>query len=254
MDLAGQYREQTRWRRWDQAMSALPLEPGQFVLDLGCAIGEQAALLARRGARVIGIDRDPDLLAIARGRRIPGSRFLRGDLRHPEGLDIPTVDGIWCSFGAAYHPRLDDLLRAWTAHLRPGGWIALLEVDDLFAHEPLQPETRRLLQDYGHRARREGRHDFRSGRNLGPALGRLGSVDRQEQILDDDELCFQGAAPEAILAAWAQRLQRMTLLQEFAGERYADLRDDFLGCLASPAHTCACRVIFVVGNKPVTAG
>ena len=235
-------------------MSALPLEPGQVVLDLGCAIGEQAALLAGRGARVVGIDGDPELLAVARARRIPDSRFLRGDLRHPDALEIPTADGIWSSFGAAYHPRLEDWLAAWTAYLRPGGWIALVEIDDLFAHEPVQAATRRLLQEYGRRSRSEGLYDFGSGRRLGPTLERLGFVDLREQILPDDELGFQGPAPEEVLAAWDQRLQRMTPLREFAGETYVELRDDFLGCLASPAHTCACRVVFVTGRKPETAG
>ena len=65
-ELATQYARQARWRRWDTVLDALPLRSGQRVLDLGCAVGAQSALLTDRGATVTGVDGDPTLLAAAR--------------------------------------------------------------------------------------------------------------------------------------------------------------------------------------------
>jgi ubiquinone/menaquinone biosynthesis C-methylase UbiE len=45
MSLASEYRKQRAWRDWATVLDALPLAPGQLVLDLGCGVGDQAALL-----------------------------------------------------------------------------------------------------------------------------------------------------------------------------------------------------------------
>jgi 2-polyprenyl-3-methyl-5-hydroxy-6-metoxy-1,4-benzoquinol methylase len=67
MSLAEEYRRQLAWRSWAIILDALPLLPGHKVLDLGCAVGDQAAELAARGARVLGVDLDEELLQAARG-------------------------------------------------------------------------------------------------------------------------------------------------------------------------------------------
>ncbi|MCA9636992.1 MAG: hypothetical protein KC420_13280, partial [Myxococcales bacterium] len=54
--LGEQYSRQYAWRRWDAILDRLGPIAGQVVLDLGCAIGDQSAALAARGARVIGVD------------------------------------------------------------------------------------------------------------------------------------------------------------------------------------------------------
>ncbi len=54
------------------------LGPGS-VLDAGCGTGRVAAELARRGREVVGVDRDPSMLAVAR-TRAPGVSFVEADL------------------------------------------------------------------------------------------------------------------------------------------------------------------------------
>ena len=152
MDLAQQYTRQLPWRPWPRILAALPPLDGQAVLDLGCGVGDQAAALASRGARVVGVDRDEDLLARARARGIPGAEFVLADLR---ALTFPagSFDGLWCGFAAAYFPDLAPVLASWLRLLRPGGWVALTEVDDLFGHRPLRAGTVQLLEAYARESR-----------------------------------------------------------------------------------------------------
>ena len=57
--------------------------PAGAALDLGCGGGDPiACALAERGFAVTGVDASPGLLALCRAR-LPGHRFLEGDLRDP---------------------------------------------------------------------------------------------------------------------------------------------------------------------------
>lgn len=104
MSLSDEYKRQFAWRPWSEVIDLLPPLSGKTVLDLGCGIGDQAAELAKRGARVIGIDANDELLAEAQSRKIPNAEFRHGDLRALQ--DVGIVDGIWSSFAAAYVPEL----------------------------------------------------------------------------------------------------------------------------------------------------
>ncbi len=121
MNLTDEHRRQFALRSWWQIFDLLPSFDAQLVLDLGCGIGDQAAELVARGARVIGVDSSDAMLASAKARAIPKAEFRRLDLGEPLGIES-HVDGIWCSFTAAYFPELVPRLTAWKEHLKPGGW------------------------------------------------------------------------------------------------------------------------------------
>jgi SAM-dependent methyltransferase len=247
MDLATQYARQYGWRSWRQAYNALPAVAGACILDLGCAIGDQSRDLAAFGARVLGIDADPTLLAFAQSRCIPGAVFEVGDIREP-AVQGP-FDGIWASFVAAYFTGLPAVLSTWRDLLRPGGWIALTEVSGLFDHRPLSAQVRALLEAYAREGRESGRYDFDMGSRMERYLAMAGFEVVTHRILADGELSFNGAAAPDVLQAWAHRLARMRLLQEKAREARLSLDQDFLGCLASPAHTTGCCVHFCIGQR-----
>ena len=52
----------------DVGLDALGSVAGRFVVDIGCGAGACSVDLARRGARVLGVDLSADLLEVARGR------------------------------------------------------------------------------------------------------------------------------------------------------------------------------------------
>ena len=71
MTVIDELRAQHRWRGWHRYYERLPLRPGDRVLDLGCAIGDQAADLAACGATVHGIDGHDEFLTFARRAAFP---------------------------------------------------------------------------------------------------------------------------------------------------------------------------------------
>jgi SAM-dependent methyltransferase len=248
MRLPDEYKQQFRWRDWPRILGELPTLRGRTVLDLGCGVGDLAAELVARGARVIGIDTSEELLGEARSRGLPGAEFRLGDLRAVPDLGTP-VDGLWCSFTAAYFPDLPVALEAWTRSLRPGGWIALTEVDDLFGHEPLDFRTRALLHAYAEEALERGRYDFRMGRKLGRHLERCGFEISKALTLEDRELSFSGPADPEVVEAWRRRFDRMKLLRDFCGSAFEEVRDEFLDCLTLPAHRSTASVSFRLGIR-----
>ncbi|HEX6811682.1 MAG TPA: class I SAM-dependent methyltransferase [Planctomycetota bacterium] len=248
MKLADEYRRQFAWRSWMQVFAALPALAGQTVLDLGCGVGDQAAELVGRGASVLGFDTNEELLREARAMRLPHAEFREADLRALPALPTPA-DGLWCSFATAYFPDLAPVLAAWSRQVRAGAWIALTEIDDLFAHEPLEPTAASLLAGYAQEALAAGRYDFKMGRKLADHVQRAGFTVGKVLTLADQEFSCHGPAQPSVVEAWRTRFDRMGLLREFCGTQFEQVRDEFLQCLVREDHRSAAKVTCCIATK-----
>jgi len=72
-----------------------PAPPDALALDAGCGTGFQTAILAELGYRPLGFDLSAASLAVAQAR-LPGSRFVRGDLGALP-YDDATFDAVVCA-------------------------------------------------------------------------------------------------------------------------------------------------------------
>ena len=132
----------------------------QRVLDLACGAGRYARALAGHGARVVGLDLSPALLAAARETAAAAPQpfaLVRGDM-----LQLPFAAGcfdlvlsMFTSFGYFARAEQDEaMLRGVRRVLRPAGTLCL----DLFNSEclpdRLQVETERDAGGYRVRERR----------------------------------------------------------------------------------------------------
>jgi perosamine synthetase len=107
------------------------------VLDLGCGTGRHAAELSSRGYDVVGVDRAPSMLRIAR-ERTPALRFVEADMTE---VDLgETFDVVVILFAAlSYQTTPEGILRALGAARRHLGPSGLLIADVWFGASPTEP-------------------------------------------------------------------------------------------------------------------
>lgn len=115
-----------------QALQEAGLEPGMRILDVGTGTGAVAGLAAELvgpEGSVVGVDRMPEVLEIARkrGAQHPNLSFLEGDPAEME-FEQP-FDGIVGRFILVYYPDPASTLRRLTSKLRPGGLLMFQEPD-----------------------------------------------------------------------------------------------------------------------------
>jgi SAM-dependent methyltransferase len=100
--------------------------PAGDALDAACGTGRYSALLAGRGHRVVGVDRSPDMLALAR-QRVPRAGFLLGDLRRLPVAD-GSVDLVTCALALTHVPALGPVFAEFARVLRPGGHVVVCDI------------------------------------------------------------------------------------------------------------------------------
>lgn len=108
---------------------------GRRIVDAGCGTGTFARALAQEGARVMGVDLDPTLLAQAAPKAAGPApfRLQEADLRTFEvPPDLAPLDAVLCLGNTL--PHLPDpaavlaFLRHARAHLAPGGRLVVQTV------------------------------------------------------------------------------------------------------------------------------
>ncbi len=118
-----------------ESMAAMVARPGIRILDVGCGTGGVAVACAARGAEVVGIDRNADMLDVARSKTLPfGARgtveWLQlgaaeiEDRFGPSSLDAITA----CLLFSELSPDEQSYtLETVLTRLRPGGDLVLAD-------------------------------------------------------------------------------------------------------------------------------
>lgn len=115
------YGQDRRWKR--RVVSLAGPADGRRVLDLATGTGDIAFALARRGARVVGLDITPRMIELARakaGARSPAPALLVGDML---ALPFPSrsFDVVTTGYGLRNVPDLERAIEEIARVLRPGG-------------------------------------------------------------------------------------------------------------------------------------
>lgn len=103
-------------------LDALP-PTGARVLDLGCGTGVQVTRALAERHRVVGVDRSPRSLALAR-HEVPRAWFVLADLAQV-GFAPASFDAVTAFFSLIHAPREEHagVLADAARWLRPGGWF-----------------------------------------------------------------------------------------------------------------------------------
>ena len=122
---------------------------GEHCLDVGCGAGALALALAPHVADVVGVDRVPELLELARERAPANATFVEGDAERLT-FDDASFD-LAATLRTLHHvPRPELVLAELTRVTRRGGRV--LVIDQVAPADPLEA----LAVDRFERARDEG--------------------------------------------------------------------------------------------------
>ena len=102
---------------------------GKRILDLGCGTGRYCALLAERGASVVGLDPSPQMLAYAKQKAATLGNI---DLRDGtiDNMDFPSdhFDLVVSALAFSHLPDLKSTLQACVRVLKNGGRIIISDI------------------------------------------------------------------------------------------------------------------------------
>ncbi|MEO8076147.1 MAG: ubiquinone/menaquinone biosynthesis methyltransferase [Acidobacteriota bacterium] len=131
-------------RRWKQRLTELAAAgPATQALDLACGTGDIAFSLARRGARVVGLDITHRMVQIARGKRgVPAVDFVTGDMMALPFGDA-TFDLVTTGYGIRNVPGIGQALAEMHRVLKPGGVLLSLDFN-----RPVNPAVRAVYLAY----------------------------------------------------------------------------------------------------------
>ncbi|OIB56722.1 methyltransferase type 11 [Natrialba sp. SSL1] len=117
----------------------IPNVEGKRVLDAGCGHGRYAAWLIERGAEVLAVDENSNMLEQARERIGDRAEIRQADITDPlEFADDGAFDGVICGLSLHYVEDWREAFTEFARILRPGGFLvfsAQHPVDEYIAFE-----------------------------------------------------------------------------------------------------------------------
>lgn len=127
--------------------------PAGAALDAACGTGRHAAYLAELGHRVIGVDANAQMLAVA-AKKLPDLELRQGGLAALPVAD-DAVDLIVCALALCHVPDLAPVFAEFARVLRPGGHLVISDAHQLLSYvrptlprEPGPDGRRSILAEY----------------------------------------------------------------------------------------------------------
>ncbi len=209
----------------DVGLAALGSVAGRFVVDIGCGAGACSVDLARRGARVLGVDLSADLLKVARGRsRGLDVSYHCGDVvALARGGGLMGAEALFSRCGTMF---FDDQAAAWDgivsglgkSHKKPPckivliAWASVAENDwarlPLALAEPVLGRELTRLPDSGV----AGPFGWAEEQHFVPILQKSGIRNLTWRKVKRDTVCCLGQDGKGGIAGGVEFLLRLGLL------------------------------------------
>jgi ubiquinone/menaquinone biosynthesis C-methylase UbiE len=242
-----------------ELLDRISLVSGQSAIDLACGprgIIELLCAAVSPGGRVVGLDSDPALVAMAReyaGQRgLANAEIVEADARHtglpPDSFDLVHTRGLLITV-----PDPARVVAEMVRLARPGGWIASQEpdVDELVCYPPI-PALDRFEELFRASYGRSGA-DLLIGRRVTELYREAGLEQIGMEVTAG--LYPVGHPRRTLLPDLARSLRPLTLKSGLADERELDDLDRAVRKhFADPRTIAVQHLLFVVwGRKPGVA-
>jgi ubiquinone/menaquinone biosynthesis C-methylase UbiE len=172
------FKPQAQWM-----LDQIGIQPAWWTIDVGCGPLGILDLLSERtgpGAEVIGLERDPDMLDLGHElmaeRGLDSVRLIQGEA-HKTGLPASSFDLAHARLLLVNVPEPAGVVREMVHLARPGGWVALEEIDWVsWVCDPIHPAWTRLL-DINRAIWQKRGMDVHVGRSLPRLLSQAGATE-----------------------------------------------------------------------------
>jgi len=176
------FKPEARWM-----LDQIGVKRDWWTIDVGCGPLGILDLLAERtgpGAEVVGLERDPAMLEFGHElkaeRRLDSVRLIQGDARRT-GLPPSSFDLAHARLVLVNVPQPEEVVAEMASITRPGGYVALEEVDWIsWVCDPIHPAWTRLIEINAAIWRERGM-DVNIGRRLPRMLTEAGLTDVQSK-------------------------------------------------------------------------
>ena len=179
--------EQRRLTAMNEALNSACLEElrlvgGERVLDVGAGLAQLSRAMARRGAKVICVERSAEQLAEARRQAAEAGEETAVELRQGDATELPLRGEEWGTFDLAHArfllehlPDPLSVVKQMVKAVRPGGRIVLADDDHAVLRLwPEPPGVREVWEAYRRTYDRHGNDPY-VGRRLPELLHRAGA-------------------------------------------------------------------------------
>ena len=211
-----------------------------WTIDVGCGPLGILDLLAEYtgpGAEVVGLERSPEMLQFGRElmaeRGLDSVRLMEGDAQDT-GLPPSSFDLAHARLLLVNVPEPESVVAEMVNIVRPGGWVALEEVDWIsWVCDPIHPAWTRLLEINAAIWRARGM-DVNIGRRLPRLLQQAGLTDIQRKTHTP---AFCHPDPYQYLLLTFSEINREEMIQGgYATEaEYTEMTESLRAHLADPA-------------------
>ncbi|HUD13547.1 MAG TPA: methyltransferase domain-containing protein [Terracidiphilus sp.] len=99
-----------------EVLGWLAAQPGEVILDLGCGDGQLTQRIAATGARVLGVDTSPQMVAAARARGVTAEQADAQALPYPDA----SFDAVFSNAALHWVRDQDGMMAAVHRVLKPG--------------------------------------------------------------------------------------------------------------------------------------
>jgi ubiquinone/menaquinone biosynthesis C-methylase UbiE len=240
-------------------LEQIGLRPGQSAIDLGCGPSGIIDLLSAAvspGGRVVGLDADPEHVAMARQyasqRMLGGVELIAADARRT-GLPTDSFDFVHARTLLVTIPEPAEVVAEMVRLAKPGGWVAGQEPDvEHFMCYPPLPDWDRLREIFHASFSRSGA-DLHIGRRLTELYQDAGL--EKIQIVAHTGIYPVGHSRRTILPDLVRSLSSVIQELGLADEReLASLDRAVRKHLANPRTLMLSHLLFAAwGRKPTAA-
>ena len=144
----------------DNIIEYLDLKKGSKILDLACGIGRHSIYLDKLGFKVVGTDKSPNNIKIAKARQNQSLNFLQMEMIDNTNHKYDGIFNLFTSFGYVNHDYNLKTVKNIERQLKDNGTVVVDFMNTLFVKNNLVIEETKVINDLSFKIKRRSDGKF----------------------------------------------------------------------------------------------